>query len=81
LTQFTVVAGHLADFVALRKMLIKPERNMSPSSALSRSKEKNFLYRMATLKIETKWKMFSKYRPQHTQQKLTPLVIRLANGN
>ncbi len=81
MTQFTVVAGHLADFVALRKMLIKPERNMSPSSALSRSKEKNFLYRMATLKIETKWKMFSKYRPQHTQQKLTPLVIRLANGN
>jgi hypothetical protein len=25
--------------------------------------------------------MFSKYRPQHTQQKLTLLVIRLANGN
>jgi hypothetical protein len=35
---------------------------------------------MAVLEVETKWKMFSKYRPQHTQQKLTRLVNRLTNG-
>jgi len=52
---------------------------MSPSSALWTSKENNFLIRMATLEAETKWKMFSKYHPQHTQQKLTRLVNCLAN--
>jgi len=35
---------------------------------------------MATLKVEIEWKMFSKYRPQHTQQILTRLVNRLVNG-
>ncbi len=44
LTRFRVVEGHLADFGALSKMLIAPERNRVESSALRRSIEDPLAY-------------------------------------
>jgi hypothetical protein len=44
--------GHLVDFETFGKMLIAPEWNELASSALCRSKEENFFYRMAILEVK-----------------------------
>ncbi len=64
-TIFRTIEGHLADFGYFRRMLITLEQNMLASSALRRSKENNFLYRIFKLKVKTEWIMFSEYCPQH----------------
>jgi hypothetical protein len=43
---------HLADFEALRKMLITPEHRKLASSALRRSKENSFLCSSVSLKVQ-----------------------------
>jgi hypothetical protein len=48
---------HLADFEALRKMLITPEQSKIASSALRRSKENSFLYRSVSLKVQIEKKI------------------------
>ena len=52
LTFSRVSGGHLADFGALEKILIALERKRPTSSAFHRSKEYNFLYRMAKLEVQ-----------------------------
>jgi hypothetical protein len=51
LTIFMVFGGHLADFKAFGKMLTAPKRKRPASSALHRSKENNFLYRMTKMEV------------------------------
>ena len=41
-----MIGGYLADSGALGKIHLAPEQNKPASSALYRSKENNFLYRM-----------------------------------
>ena len=63
---FRMIGGHLTDFRALGKILTAPERNKPVSSALHRSKEDNFIYRMVIWKLKIECKMFSEFCPQTT---------------
>ncbi|CAF4814773.1 unnamed protein product, partial [Rotaria sp. Silwood2] len=62
---------HLADFGALGKMLITPEQNDIVSSALRRSKENNFLYRLISLKVQIERKLVARGSSQTVQQKFS----------
>ena len=61
----THIEGHFVDFKALGKICITPERNRLARSALHRSKENHFLYRMVILEVKTEREIFSEYRMHH----------------
>jgi hypothetical protein len=55
----------LAHFGGYREMHTAPGRNEPTTSALCRSKENNFLYRMVNMEVKIKRKIFSEYRSHH----------------
>jgi hypothetical protein len=54
LTHFRVIEGHIVHFGGFRKIRIVLDPNKLARSALRRSKEENFLYRMNTFAFELK---------------------------
>jgi hypothetical protein len=65
-TILRLTLGYLVDFRVRRKMLIAPEWNKAASTALHRSKENDFLYRMVTLEVKIESRMFSEYCSHHS---------------
>ena len=68
------IQGQLAEIRGLRKTLITLERNKLEKSALRRSKENNFLYRMVTLEFKIGQKMCQIFDCENVQRALTWLV-------
>jgi hypothetical protein len=70
----SMILRHLANFGGLRKMSVPPERSKISSSALRRSKENCFSYRITCLKFKIQRKKRSESCLQNVQRTFILLV-------